>query len=187
MTQGISKGGSTLFGNDVLFQVLQLLANPAELQLRLNMLAEAEQKADVKISSIGPADEIIRMRDDLRVELDEAKKARAMALDENARIIGEAKAEAVSIRQSLSTEQESARAKADSQLLAADSKLVAALEFEAKLDMRKAKLEDDVAALEAQRAALDKEREDVAAARADNSVERDRLAKISARLAEDLQ
>ncbi len=77
--------------------VLSLIADPSKFSAKLNEFKAAKAAADESIALVGPAQEILSMRDQLKAELAAAQAALAQAERDAERRIAEATAQAARI------------------------------------------------------------------------------------------
>jgi chromosome segregation ATPase len=123
-------------------QTLQMLADPEEVQRRFQALMDKEAEVQRLLALVGPANEIIAMRDSIAVDLAEVRKAKEVATTEAARIVEQAQASASAVEEAAAKELDTAKAAAQALLDAAQAKSAEADKKWADADRQQAVLND---------------------------------------------
>lgn len=99
---------------------LELLANPDQLQKRIDSLKAAEEAAQKQIELAGPAAEILQIRSQIDGELESAKQAAADAVAKGEELVQTAREEAMEIRADAEADASRTRMAADARKAEAD-------------------------------------------------------------------
>jgi hypothetical protein len=101
---------SSQVGGASFVQTLQMLANPEEVQRRFQALVEQQAKTEEFLKLVGPANEILAMRQRIELDLEQAKQVLGDARVQAAMLVDTARRKAQEIEQELVAKQQAAEA-----------------------------------------------------------------------------
>jgi hypothetical protein len=123
-------------------QTLQMLADPEEVQRRFQALMDKEAEVQRLLALVGPANEIMAMRDSIAADLAEARKVKAIAEAEALNVVERAKSAASEIEAAAAKELSAAKVTAQTALAAAQAKSAEADQKWADAERQQAVLSD---------------------------------------------
>ena len=128
--------------SDPFLDMVKLMADPAELQKRMEAFRAAEERANSTIALVGPATEILAMRKQIEQDVAEAKSVLNVAREEAKLVVSQAEAKAAEIVKAAVSESQTAKAAAQATLDEAAAKLNEVIEQKAALEQQQAVLND---------------------------------------------
>ena len=172
MSASIAAGGQSMAS-------LELLANPTALQERIDQLKQAEESANEVLALVGPANEILSMREDIENLKQAAQDALDQAQADADSIVDKAEQDAALIKDraqaeaaqtveqanAVAKDAEGRRAKAAENVAVVERELTAIRTREGELDEQAAALQQKAEELTSQAASLQGERARLVAAR----------------------
>lgn len=123
-------------------QTLQMLANPEEVQRRFQALMDKQAEVENLLALVGPANDILAMRDSINSDLAEARAVKEVAQAEAERLVAAAQASADAVEEAAAKELDTAKAAAQALREEAQAVLTAANEMRAALERQQAILND---------------------------------------------
>jgi chromosome segregation ATPase len=123
-------------------QTLQMLADPSEVQRRFQALSDKQAEVERLLALVGPANEIIAMRDSIAADLAEARKVKAVAEEEALQIAKRAEVARDAMEEAAAKELDTAKAAAQALLDAAQTKSAEADKKWADAERQQAVLSD---------------------------------------------